>query len=84
MPIVCRLFVSESGPNKWKKLRDFDVSSDSGPLTPLGLPLIRPNDEAIKKLLSSKDMDLELEFSGFPRAPALLWDAATIAKDGKP
>jgi hypothetical protein len=46
-------------------------------LTPLGLPLQRPGQPEVIKVVRWEGYELKLEFSGYPSLP-LLWDAAIL------
>lgn len=82
--VTCGLSVYDSTEGKWRQLHEFDLTTDPGPLTPLGLPLVRPDQAEVTKLLRWEGMEIKLEFSGFPRVPPLLLEAAVIAKERKP
>jgi len=83
-PVICSLYLQDSmDGDKWRKLHDFDLTIEQGPLASIGLPLVRPGQAEITKVLRWEGMELNVEFSGFPRVPALLWDAAANAKERK-
>ncbi|MCS6898107.1 MAG: hypothetical protein NZM29_09055, partial [Nitrospira sp.] len=84
IPVTCRLSVHDGLEDKWQKLHEFDLTTEQGPLTALGLPLLRQDQTVVVKLLRWGEMELELEFSGFPRVPRLLWDATASGKERKP
>lgn len=85
IPVTTTLFVHDGGEKGWKRLREFDLTTEQGPLAPLGLPLLHRLDQSkVTKSLRWEGMELELELSGFPRVPAFIWDAAAKAKEGKP
>ncbi len=79
-PITIVLSIYDNGEDKWITLEQFDLTTEPGPLAPLGLPLIRHDQEKITKLLRLQKLKLEmkLEFSDFrPLVPKLLWDAVS-------
>jgi hypothetical protein len=83
-PLTCNLYkIRDATKDDWSKLYSFDLIPDPGPLAPLGLPLIQPNQPAITKLLQREGMELKLEFFDF-RVPRLLLEAATSRKERKP
>jgi len=84
IPVTSRLSVHDSVEDKWQKLHEFDLTTEQGPLTPLGLPLLRRDQPEVAKLLRWKGMELKMEFSGFPRVPPLIWEATTSGKERKP
>lgn len=83
-PIISGLSVHDSTEGKWRKVQDFDLTTEQGPLTPLGLPLLNIDQAKVTKHLQRDGMELRLEFSGLPRVPPLLWDAAVRARERKP
>jgi hypothetical protein len=78
-PVTCDLSVYDDSARQWRKLHEFDLTKDQGPLTPLGLPLPRPGQSEVIKLLQWEGYELKLEFSGFPPPPPLLWNAAGVS-----
>lgn len=84
VPVTSGVSVHDMAEDKWRKLHEFDLTSEQGPLAPLGLPLLRQDQPEVTKLLRWEGMELKLEFSGFPRVPPLIWDAAASAKELKP
>jgi hypothetical protein len=83
-PVTSRLSVHDGAEDKWHKLHEFDLTTEQGPLAPLGLPLLRRDQPEVAKLLRWEGMELKLEFSGFPRVPPLIWDATASGKERKP
>ncbi len=77
-PVTCDLSVYDATEGKWRKLHEFDLTTEQGPLTPLGLPLPRPGQPEVIKLVQWEGYELKLEFSGFSSLP-LLWDAASVS-----
>jgi hypothetical protein len=81
-PITVRLSVYNSADNKWNELEQRDLTSEPGPLAPLGLPLLHRSQSAVTKVLSwPQGMHLKLEFSGLPEVPSLIWDAVERKKE---
>jgi hypothetical protein len=84
-PINCVLYIQDSvDKDSWYKLHEFDLTTDKGPMAPLGMPLLRQDQREVTKLLQWEGMELKLEFSGFPRVPPLIWDATASGKERKP
>jgi hypothetical protein len=83
-PVTCVLSLYNDTEGKWRKLHEFDLTTEQGPLAPLGLPLLRPDQPVVTKVLQWEGMELKLEFSDFPPVPRLLLDAAANAKERKP
>jgi hypothetical protein len=83
-PVTAMLSVHDDLKDKWHKLHEFDLTTEQGPLTPLGLPLLRRDQPEVAKLLRWEGMELKMEFSGFPRVPPLLWEATASGKERKP
>lgn len=84
VPVTAIVSVHDMAEDKWRKLHEFDLTSEPGPLASLGLPLLRRDQPEVAKLLQWEGMELKLEFSGFPRVPPLIWDASPSAKERKP
>lgn len=84
MPVTCILSVHDRKEGKWHKLHEFELTTDPGPLTPLGLPLLRRDQPKVVKVLRGNGMELKMEFFGFPRVPPLIWDATAGGKERKP
>jgi hypothetical protein len=79
--IVCGLFMQEGADGGWRRLHDFNVLSEQGPFTALGLPLLLPNNSTVMRQLQWEGYELKLEFSDFPPLPPLLCDSAKVAKE---
>jgi hypothetical protein len=84
VPVTCSVSVHDGAEDKWRNLHEFELTTDRGPLAAIGLPLIRPDQPEVTKLLRWDGMELTLEFSGFPRVPPLLLDAAMSVKEREP
>jgi hypothetical protein len=83
-PVTFGLSVHDSATGAWRRLHEFDLTTEQGPLAPLGLPFLRSDQAEVTKLLQWEGMELKLEFSGFPRVPTLLWDTAKSAMERQP
>lgn len=73
-PITITL--SENVNNEWRKVKQFTITTELGPLAPLGLPLLKRDQLEITKHLNHEGMELELKLSDLPRVPDLIWEAS--------
>lgn len=84
--LVCTISSYKQSENTWIEKERVDlVQGGTGPLTAIGMPLLRPNKPSVTRVVQPSGYEVKLEFMGFPAVPRLLWDAAesTSTGDGK-
>jgi hypothetical protein len=86
-PVQCTVWISDGdqgADKRWRKVHEFDLTTDPGPLAPIGFPLHLRDRDKIAKLLEGDGIRLELELTGFPQVPPLIWDAAEAGGEQLP
>jgi hypothetical protein len=80
-PIECRVYLETDSS---RDRHSFDAAKDPGPLAALGLPLLRDRQKPEAKYVHEQDgFTIEVRFTSLPVVPAVLWDAALLAKENR-